>query len=126
MVDLLSWATLHLSSDLGSAASDPIIIEMLHSLFRSTVSLQDLQKASEQEPVLSQFCTLRCPPKSVMQVELVPFHWVKEELSCWGEVCVAGGLGHPRQPANTGSGHGPQGPSWHCESVKQRCRDCVW
>ena len=69
------------------------IIHMLHTPLESTVTLQDLKEASEQDPVISQLCSyiLQGWPRELPE-ELLAFSHVKQELSCWNDTCVAHGL----------------------------------
>ncbi|KAJ8353420.1 hypothetical protein SKAU_G00209870 [Synaphobranchus kaupii] len=104
------------------------LAKMLHTPLQTTFSLQDLQQASEQDPVLSQlraFIRTGWPPK--VPEELTPFYQVREELSCWGDVCVARGLRtvvpsclRARILLMAHEGH------LGIVKVKQRCRDLVW
>ncbi|KAJ8364750.1 hypothetical protein SKAU_G00135810 [Synaphobranchus kaupii] len=76
--------------DPDPAVTEPDLIQMLHTPLQTTVSLQDLQQALEQDPMLSQlraFILTGWLPK--VSEELTPFYRVREELSCWGNVCVA-------------------------------------
>ena len=59
------------------------IIHMLHTLLQSTVTLQELKAASEQDPVISQLCTyIRQGWPRELPEELLAFSRVKQELSC--------------------------------------------
>ncbi|KAJ8332536.1 hypothetical protein SKAU_G00423250 [Synaphobranchus kaupii] len=130
VADLLSRATPcpPPSQDPDHRVTEPDLIQMLHTPLQTTVSLQDLQQASEQDPVLSQlraFIRTGWPPK--VSEELAPFYRVREELSCWGDVCVARGLRtvvpsclRARILLMAHEGH------LGIVKVKQRCRDLVW
>ncbi|KAJ8332549.1 hypothetical protein SKAU_G00423380 [Synaphobranchus kaupii] len=130
VADLLSRATPcpPPSQDPDPEVTEPDLIQMLHTPLQTTVSLQDLQQASEQDPVLSQlraFIRTGWPPK--VSEELAPFYRVREELSCWGDVCVARGLRtvvpsclRARILLMAHEGH------LGIVKVKQRCRDLVW
>jgi len=87
---------------------------MLHNPLESTISLQDLQLASEQDPVFAQLRTFICTG-------------VREELSCWGDVCIARG---PRTvvPSCLQACILVMAHKGHLGilRVKQRCRDLVW
>ncbi|KAJ7991418.1 hypothetical protein DPEC_G00283640 [Dallia pectoralis] len=104
------------------------VVHLVHSPLKDTVSLRDLESASAAEPVFSMLrdyirhgWPARVPP------ELEPYHRVKHELSCWGEVCIARGLcavipvalrGCVLQMAHQGN--------LGIIKAKQRCRDVVW
>ena len=130
VADLLSRATPCSSPDPdpGPDVAETALIHMLHSPLQSTVSLRDLQEASEQDPVLSQLRTfIRTGWPSKIPEELVPFHRVREELSCWNDVCVARGVctvipDSLRTRVLTMAHEGHLG----IVRVKQRCRDRVW
>ncbi|KAJ8375478.1 hypothetical protein SKAU_G00060580 [Synaphobranchus kaupii] len=77
VADLLSCATPcpPPSKDLDPEVTEPDLIQMLHTPLQTTVSLQDLQQASEQDPVLSQlrvFIRTGWLPK--VSEELTPFY----------------------------------------------------
>ena len=102
VADLLSRATP--IPALGGSYSDPEsgagpdtmeseLILMLHGPLQASVSLEDLQIASEEDPTLSRLRTyIREGWPSKVPEELAPFHRVREELTCWNGVCVARGL----------------------------------
>uniref|UniRef100_A0AAY4BIC4 ribonuclease H n=1 Tax=Denticeps clupeoides TaxID=299321 RepID=A0AAY4BIC4_9TELE len=93
VADLLSRATPDTPPGPATDTLEPELIHMLQWPLREVVSLQDLQLASAQDSVLSQLCTcIREGWPRTVPKDLVPFHRVKDELSCWNEVCVARGL----------------------------------
>lgn len=130
VADLLSRATPCPPPSRGPdpEVTEPDLVQMLHTPLQTTVSLQDLQQSSEQDPVLSRlraFIRTGWPPK--VPEELTPFYRVREELSCWGDVCVARGLRtvvpsclRARILLMAHEGH------LGIVKVKQRCRDLVW
>ncbi|KAJ8375049.1 hypothetical protein SKAU_G00056290 [Synaphobranchus kaupii] len=66
---------------------------MLHGPLQSAVSLEELQRESEQDPLLSTLCIyIRTGWPSWVPEDLAPFAGVRHELSCWGNVCVSRGL----------------------------------
>ncbi|KAJ8353781.1 hypothetical protein SKAU_G00213480 [Synaphobranchus kaupii] len=66
---------------------------MLHGPLQSAVSLEELQRESEQDPLLSTLCIyIRTGWPSRVPEDLAPFAGVRHELSCWGNVCVSRGL----------------------------------
>jgi len=71
--------------------SEPELVLMLHTVLQTAVSLQELQAASTQDPVFTQLYAFiqegwptRVPDST--------FQRVKDDLSCWNNVCVARGL----------------------------------
>lgn len=69
------------------------IIQLLHTALLSTVSLQELKAALEQDPLLSQLHTyIREGLSSQVSGKLLAFVHVKDELSCWNDTYVARGL----------------------------------
>ena len=113
VADLLSRATPDPAPDTVPDPSEPELILMLHTPLQAAISLQELQEASAQDPVLAQLCTYIQEgwPVRVLE-ELAPFHRVKGELSCWNNVCVARGLRTvvPSTLKGTRPGHGARGP----------------
>ena len=92
VADLLSRASPCPSADPAPDNCELELIQMLYSPLQATVSLQELQLASEQDPVLSQLRTFihtGWPPQ--VPDELAPFHHVRNNLTCWNDVCVARG-----------------------------------
>lgn len=128
VADLLSRATPSLLPDPGPDSAEQGLIQMLHTPLQSTVSLQELQTASEQDPLLSQLrAFIRSGWPTKVPDELAPFHRVKDELSCWNDVCIARGLCTVipdclRARILTMAHDGHLG----IVRVKQRCRDLVW
>ena len=130
VADLLSRAvptsapTLHVDTD----CMERDIVNMLHTPLQSTVSLQELKDASEQDPVLSTLCTyVRDGWPPVVPEELAAFSRVRQELSCWNDTCVARGLctvipGALRARVLSMAHEGHLG----IVKLKQRCRDLVW
>ena len=128
VADLLSRATPDPAPDTVQDPSEPELILMLHTPLQAAISLQELQEASAQDPVLAQLCTYIQEgwPVRVLE-ELAPFHRVKGELSCWNNVCVARGLRtvvpstlRARVLAMVHEGH------LGVVKTKQRCRSSVW
>lgn len=69
------------------------LIHMLHTPLQSAVSLEELQHESECDPTLSSLRTyIRSGWPAKVGDELMPFTRVRDELSCWGDVCVSRGL----------------------------------
>ena len=94
------------------------IIHMLHTPLGSTVTLQDLREASEQDPVIYQLCTYICQgwPRELPQ-----------ELSFCNDICVAHelctvipGALHARVLSMAHEGH------LGIVKLKQRCHNLVW
>ena len=112
----------------GSDCMEQDIINMLHTPLQSTVSLQELRDASEQDPILSTLCTyIRDGWPPVVPEELATFSRVRQELSCWNDACVARGLctvipGALRARVLSMAHEGHLG----IVKLKQRCRDLVW
>ncbi|XP_019737023.1 uncharacterized protein K02A2.6-like [Hippocampus comes] len=128
VADLLSRATPTPAPDTAPDGSESELILMLHDPLRTTVSLQELQAASAQDPVLVQLRTFIQEgwPAKVPE-ELAPFHRVRDDLSCWNGDCVARGLCtvipsslRPRILNMAHDGH------LGIVRVKQRCRSLVW
>ncbi|KAI3361667.1 hypothetical protein L3Q82_002032 [Scortum barcoo] len=74
---------------------EPELILMLHTPLQRAVSLQELEAASAQDPVLTKLRTfIRGGWPTKVPEELQPFYRVKAEaeLSCWNDVCVARGV----------------------------------
>ena len=104
------------------------LIQMLHTPLQPAVSLEKLQQASECDPMLTALRTYIHSGWLVkVSDELTPFSRVRDELSCWGDVCISRGLctvvpmglrGRVLSMAHEG----------HLDIVKlkQRCRDLVW
>ncbi|KAF0026146.1 hypothetical protein F2P81_020883 [Scophthalmus maximus] len=66
---------------------------MLFTPLQAAVSLQDLQLESAQDPTLARLCTfIREGWPTKVPEEFAPFHRVRDDLSCWNDVCVARGL----------------------------------
>lgn len=77
VADLLSCSAQLPATDLNPATTDLDLIQFLHSPLEATMSLQELQQASEQDPVLSQLRTIihsGWPPASCLPNSLMPFH----------------------------------------------------
>ena len=92
MADLLSRSVDTLASTSCSDSGAHDLIQVLHAPLQATVSLQELQQASEQDSTLSTLCTyIRTGWPSHVPEELMPFVHVKEDLSCWNDTCVAAG-----------------------------------
>ena len=128
VADLLSRATPNPTPDPGPDTVEPELILMLHAPLQAAVSLQDLQLASAQDPTLSQVRTYIREgwPRKVPE-ELAPFHRVRDDLSCWNDVCVARGLCtvvpstlRARILSMAHEGH------LGIVRVKQRCRGLAW
>ncbi|KAJ8339345.1 hypothetical protein SKAU_G00361310 [Synaphobranchus kaupii] len=108
--------------------TEPELIQMLHGPLQSAVSLEELQRESEQDPLLSTLCIyIRTGWPSRVPEGLAPFAGVRHELSCWGNVCVSRGLCtvvpsglRARVLSMAHEGH------LGIVRVKQRCRDLVW
>ncbi|KAJ8354422.1 hypothetical protein SKAU_G00219890 [Synaphobranchus kaupii] len=108
--------------------TEPKLIQMLHTPLQPAVSLEELQQESECDPMLT---TLRMYIRSGWPAkvpdELTPFSRVRDELSCWGDVCVSSGLCtvvpmglRGRVLSMAHEGH------LGIVKLKQRCRDLVW
>ena len=88
----------------------------------------ELQQASECDPMLTALRTyIRSGWPVKVSDELTPFSRVRDELSCWGDVCVSWGLctvvpmglcGRVLSMAHEGH--------LGIVKLKQRCRDLVW
>ena len=81
VTDLLSRSTPPPAVALNPDNSDLDLIQLLHSPLEATVSLQEPQQASEQDPVLSQLRTFihsGRPPASSLPDSLAPFHRFKD------------------------------------------------
>ncbi len=90
---------------------EPEFIQMLHAPLQSAVSLEKLQKESEHDSMLTTLRTyIRSGWPARVPEELVPFARVRNELSCWGDVCVSRGLCACTCPIN-----GARGPFGHCK-----------
>ena len=77
--DLLSRSTPPPAVDLNPYTSDLDLIQLLHSPLEATVSLQELQQASKQDPVLSRLQTFihsGWPPASGLPDSLAPDHCI--------------------------------------------------
>lgn len=135
VADLLSCATPvpGLDASKPGPALDPDSMEselilMLHPPLQATVSLEDLQQASEEDPTLSQLRTyVREGWPAKVPEELAPFHQVRNKLTCWNGVCVARELRTVipkdlRAPVLAMAHEGHLG----IVKVKRRCRDLVW
>ena len=130
VADLLSRSTPPPAVEPTPDNSDLDLIQLLHSPLEAIVSLQDLQQASEQDPVLSQLRTFihsGWPPASGLPDSLAPFRRFKDELFCWNDHCVARGhrtvIPSALQPRVLSMAHeGHLG----IVKVKQRCREVVW
>uniref|UniRef100_W5M8J2 Gypsy retrotransposon integrase-like protein 1 n=1 Tax=Lepisosteus oculatus TaxID=7918 RepID=W5M8J2_LEPOC len=121
VADLLSRSFPNLPGGPDSDTLEPNLIKMLYTALQATVSLQDLQRASEWDPVFSHLCTvihLGWPSKVL--AELGPFLCVKDELSCWNDFCVAQLVSKHLVLQMAHTGH------LGIVKVKQRCRDLVW
>ncbi len=125
VMDLLSQAT---TSNLAQDPSESELILMLHTPLQAAVSLQELQQTSGHDPILSQLRTFVCEgwPSKVLE-ELVPFHRVRGDLSCWNDVCVAWGL-CAIVPSALRAGVFSMVHKGHLGivKVKQRCLGLVW
>lgn len=108
--------------------TEPELIQMLHTPLQPAVSLEELKQESERDDTLTTLRTyIRCGwPKKVPQ-ELVPFSQLRDELSCWGEVCISRGLCtvvpsslQARVLSMAHEGH------LGIVKLKQRCRDLIW
>ncbi|XP_057713151.1 uncharacterized protein K02A2.6-like [Corythoichthys intestinalis] len=128
VADLLSRATPSSPPDIAPDGSESELILMLHEPLQTTVSLQELQAASAQDPVLVQLRTfIREGWPAKVPEELAPFHRVRDDLSCWNDDCVARGLctvipSSLRQRILNMAHDGHLG----IVRVKQRCRSLVW
>ncbi|KAG7453524.1 gypsy-16 si [Solea senegalensis] len=128
VADLLSRVKLKTVGDVAQDPSEPELVLMLHTPLQGAVSLRELQDASAQDSVLNQLRTfIREGWPSKVSEELAPFHRVKDDLSCWNDVCVARGLCtvvpsalRARILAMVHEGH------LGVVRVKQRCRGLVW
>lgn len=104
------------------------LIQLLHTPLQETVSLQELRDASADDFVLSTLLTyIRQGWPGKVPDELLPYHRVREELSCWNDTCVARGLctvvpGDLRARVLAMAHEGHLG----IVRLKQRCRDVVW
>lgn len=93
VADLLSRATPNPTPDATQDPSEPELVLMLHTPLQTTVSLSELQAASPQDPALTQLRSfIREGWMTRVPEELMPFHRVRGDLSCWNDVCVARGL----------------------------------
>ncbi|KAI3364021.1 hypothetical protein L3Q82_010786 [Scortum barcoo] len=93
VADLLSRATPCSALETAQDPQEPELILMLHTPLQGAVSLQELEAASAQDPVLTQLRTfIRGGWPTKVPEDLQPFYRVKAELSCWNDVCVARGL----------------------------------
>ncbi|KAG1960305.1 retrotransposable element [Pimephales promelas] len=104
------------------------LIHMLHTPLQSGVSLEELRHESECDPTLSSLCTyIRSGWPARVCDKLMPFKRVRDELSCWGDVCVSRGLctvvpGSLRARVLSMAHEGHLG----IVKLKQRCRDLIW
>ncbi|KAG1938978.1 retrotransposable element [Pimephales promelas] len=104
------------------------LIHMLHTPLQSAVSLEELRHESECDPTLSSLRTyIRSGWPARVCDELMPFKRVRDELSCWGDVCVSRGLctvvpGSLRARVLSMAHEGHLG----IVKLKQRCRDLIW
>ncbi|KAI3359429.1 hypothetical protein L3Q82_002936 [Scortum barcoo] len=128
VADLLSRATPCSALETAQDPQEPELILMLHTPLQGAVSLQELEAASAQDPVLTQLRTfIRGGWPTKVPEDLQPFCRVKAELSCWNDVCVARGLctvipSALRARVLTMVHEGHLG----VVKVKQRCRGLVW
>ncbi|KAJ8347520.1 hypothetical protein SKAU_G00261090 [Synaphobranchus kaupii] len=108
--------------------TEPKLIQMLHTPLQPAVSLEELQQESERDPMLTTLRTyIRSGWPAKVLDELTPFSRVRDELSCWGDVCVSRGLCtvvpmglRGRVLSMAHEGH------LGIVKLKQRCRDLVW
>ncbi len=95
VADLLSLS-ITASAPAASPSShdvEPEFTQMLHAPLQSAVSLEELQKESEHDPMLTTLHTyILSGWQARVLEELVPFARVWNELSCWSDVCVSRGL----------------------------------
>ncbi|KAJ8375503.1 hypothetical protein SKAU_G00060830 [Synaphobranchus kaupii] len=95
VADLLSRAV-STTGGLAGGTSDPTEdedwVQMLYEPLRAVVTLIELQQASAEDET---FSTLRTFIQDGWPIEvdasLLPYHRVRNELSCWGEGCLARG-----------------------------------
>ena len=93
VADILSRSTPPPAVDPNPDPSHLDLIKLLHSPLAATVSLQELQQASEQNPVLSRLHTFihsGWPPASGLPDSLAVRRF-KDELFCWNDHCIARG-----------------------------------
>lgn len=104
------------------------ILHLVHSPLKDTVSLQDLESASAAEPTFSRLRDyIRHGWPAHFPPELEPYHRVKNELSCWGEACIARGV-RAVIPASLRECVLQMAHQGHLGvvKIKQRCRETVW
>lgn len=131
VADLLSRAV-SVTKEMGGVSSDTESdedwVHILHEPLSSVVTLAELQQASAADEALT---TLRSyvrdgwPAK--VDDRLLPYHRIRDELSCWGAVCLA--RGHRAVIPETLRSrvlHMAHEGHLGVVKVKQRCRDTVW
>uniref|UniRef100_A0A3B3DB63 Gypsy retrotransposon integrase-like protein 1 n=1 Tax=Oryzias melastigma TaxID=30732 RepID=A0A3B3DB63_ORYME len=131
VADLLSRAvsaTTEIGEGARSTENDDDLVQILHGPLSSVVTLAELQQASADDEILG---TLRTyiqdgwPAK--VDDRLLPYHRFRDELSCWGTVCLA--RGHRTVVPETLRSrvlHMAHEGHLGVVKVKQRCRDTVW
>lgn len=87
VADLLARAMPNSVPDTTQDPSEPQLILML----QVSISLLELQAASAQDPMFTQLCTFIQEDRLRAPENLVPYHHVRGELSCWNNVCIAKG-----------------------------------
>uniref|UniRef100_A0A3B3IH14 Gypsy retrotransposon integrase-like protein 1 n=2 Tax=Oryzias latipes TaxID=8090 RepID=A0A3B3IH14_ORYLA len=131
VADLLSRAV-SVTKEAGEVTrnteNDDDLVHILHGPLSSVVTLTELQKASADDET---FATLRIyiqdgwPAK--VDDNLLPYYRFRNELSCWGTVCLA--RGHRAVVPETLRSrvlHMAHEGHLGVVKVKQRCRDTVW